>query len=105
MAVPVDTLISPEMFSRRLAAAGEEPLRQALVGAVTHLHALIRDLKPTPAEWRSLIAFLTEVGHASDDRRQEWVLLSDLLGATALVEEVNAHRFFLHVRQRKSLRS
>src|SRR5690606_1902600 len=36
--------------------------------------------------------FLTEVGHASDDRRQEWVLLSDLLGATALVEEVNAHR-------------
>ena len=33
--------------------------------------------------------FLTEVGHASDERRQEWVLLSDLLGVTALVEEIN----------------
>jgi hydroxyquinol 1,2-dioxygenase len=92
MAVPVDTLASSEVFSRRLAAAGEGPLRQALISTVTHLHALIRELKPTPAEWRDLIAFLTDVGHASDDRRQEWVLLSDLLGATALIEEVNAQR-------------
>ena len=40
---------------------------------------------------RQAIRFLTEVGHASDDRRQEWILLSDLLGVTALVEEINTH--------------
>ena len=38
------------------------------------------DLKIGEAELRSLITFLTEVGHASDDRRQEWVLLADVLG-------------------------
>ncbi|MDX3975238.1 dioxygenase [Shinella sp.] len=92
MVSPVDTLTASDAFARRLAAAGDGRLRQALTATVTHLHALITELKPTPAEWRSLIAFLTEVGHAADDRRQEWVLLSDLLGASALVEEVNTRR-------------
>lgn len=83
---------SSEIFGRRLAASGDERLRQALVAAVAHLHTLVRELKPTSLEWRSFISFLTEVGHACDERRQEWVLLSDLLGVSALVEEVNARR-------------
>lgn len=92
MASSLDASNLSEVFARRLAASGDQSLRQALVAAVTHLHALVRELKPTHAEWRSMIEFLTEVGHACDERRQEWVLLSDLLGASALVEEVNARR-------------
>jgi hydroxyquinol 1,2-dioxygenase len=49
-------------------------------------------VRPTNADWRDAVAFLTEVGHAADDRRQEWALASDLLGVTALVEEINSRR-------------
>lgn len=57
-----------------------------------HLHEAIREARPTQAEWKHVNRFLMEVGHASDDRRQEWVLLSDLLGLTALVDEINSAR-------------
>lgn len=82
---------SAEAFAARLTSGGS-PLPQVLSAVVTHLHALIRDLRPSQADWRALIHFLTDVGHASDERRQEWVLLSDLLGASALVEEINCRR-------------
>jgi protocatechuate 3,4-dioxygenase beta subunit len=48
----------------------------------------MRELKVSEAELRSLICFLTEVGHASDDRRQEWVLLADVLGFSALAHDL-----------------
>ena len=83
---------SAEVFAERLAQAPDAALPQVLSAVVTHLHALIRDLRPSQADWRAVIHFLTEVGHACDERRQEWVLLSDLLGASALVEEVNGRR-------------
>lgn len=67
-------------------------LGQFLAHLVRHLHEAVREARPTPADWRQAIHFLTEVGHASDDRRQEWILLSDLLGLTALVEEINSPR-------------
>ena len=68
------------------------PLSRFLVELVRHLHELVRETRPTPSQWRQAIAFLTEVGHASDERRQEWILLSDLLGVSALVEEINSRR-------------
>jgi hydroxyquinol 1,2-dioxygenase len=80
------------MFAQRLPQSKDDSLPQVLAAAVTHLHALIRELRPTQADWRKVIEFLTDVGHASDERRQEWVLLSDLLGASALVEEINSRR-------------
>jgi hydroxyquinol 1,2-dioxygenase len=83
---------SADIFAERLAGAAQKPLPQILAAAVQHLHTLIRDFRPTPEDWKRVIAFLTEVGHASDERRQEWVLLSDLLGASALVEEINSRR-------------
>jgi protocatechuate 3,4-dioxygenase beta subunit len=83
---------SADLFAQRLATTRDRPLTQILTAAVQHLHALIREFQPTPQEWRDLIAFLTDVGHACDERRQEWVLLSDLLGASALVEEINSRR-------------
>ncbi|MDB5552210.1 MAG: catechol 1,2-dioxygenase, partial [Rhizobium sp.] len=83
---------SADIFAQRLAGGEQKPLPQILAAAVQHLHNLIRDFRPTPEEWKRVIAFLTDVGHASDERRQEWVLLSDLLGASALVEEINSRR-------------
>ena len=83
---------SAEIFARRLAGSQQKPLPQILMAVVEHVHALIKEFRPSPEEWRKVIAFLTEVGHASDERRQEWVLLSDLLGASALVEEINSRR-------------
>jgi protocatechuate 3,4-dioxygenase beta subunit len=83
---------SAEIFAQRLSSTKQKPLQQILTAVVQHLHALIREFRPSPEEWKSVIAFLTEVGHACDERRQEWVLLSDLLGASALVEEINSRR-------------
>ncbi|MDK1492564.1 dioxygenase [Sinorhizobium sp. 7-81] len=83
---------SSEIFAQRLPQSNDKRLPQALAAVVMHLHQVIRELRPTPADWRNVIAFLTDVGHASDERRQEWVLLSDLFGASALVEEINSRR-------------
>ncbi len=83
---------SADIFAQRLASTELKPLPQILTAAVQHLHALIKEFRPTPEDWKRVIAFLTDVGHACDERRQEWVLLSDLLGASALVEEINSRR-------------
>jgi protocatechuate 3,4-dioxygenase beta subunit len=82
---------SSEIVAARLAAQ-HGALPRFVVALVRHLHDLVKETRPTPAEWRQAIAFLTEVGHASDEKRQEWILLSDLLGVSALVEEINSRR-------------
>ncbi len=56
-----------------------------------HLHAFVKDVELTEAEWDAAISFLTATGHKSDDRRQEFILLSDVLGVSMLVETIN-HR-------------
>lgn len=83
---------SADLVEARLEGADAGRLGGFVVQAARHLHMLAKDMQPTVAEWRAALEFLTEVGHATDDRRQEWVLLSDLLGLSALVEEINAKR-------------
>jgi hydroxyquinol 1,2-dioxygenase len=56
---------------------------------VTHLHAFVEETGLTREEWMTGIEFLTATGHKSDDRRQEFILLSDTLGVSMLVEMVN----------------
>jgi hydroxyquinol 1,2-dioxygenase len=56
-----------------------------LSAAVRHMHAFAREVSLTPAEWLAAIGFLTEVGHACTPVRQEFILLSDVLGLSALV--------------------
>jgi hydroxyquinol 1,2-dioxygenase len=80
-------------FAARLAdsaMAGGNAAAHRLVDLVSRVHLLVGDLKPSPDEMRAAIAFLTEVGHACDERRQEWVLLADVLGLSALVRDINA---------------
>ncbi|HVW55507.1 MAG TPA: dioxygenase [Rhizobiaceae bacterium] len=81
---------SAEIVASRLGR--EDALSAFLIRLVEHLHTLVKEMQPTRDEWREAIRFLTEVGHASDERRQEWILLSDLLGVSALVEAINAPR-------------
>jgi len=57
-------------------------LKQLLQAVVRHLHAFLRDVRLTEKEWKQAIDFLTAVGHITDDRRQEFILLSDTLGAS-----------------------
>jgi catechol 1,2-dioxygenase len=64
-------------------------LRELLTSLVRHLHAFVRDAEPTIAEWQRAIEFLTATGQKSDDHRQEFILLSDVLGISTLVETMN----------------
>lgn len=50
---------------------------KAVLAIVGRAHDLVAELKPTPAESRALVDFLTELGHPSDARRQEWALLAE----------------------------
>jgi hydroxyquinol 1,2-dioxygenase len=64
-------------------------LKLLLERLVLALHEYIRDVRLTEAEWEDAIAFLTAVGQACDERRQEFILLSDVLGASMLTVAVN----------------
>ena len=67
-----------------------DPRRLELMrGVVTHLHAFLRDVRLTEDEWAAAIAFLTAVGHLTDERRQEFILLSDTLGASMQTIAIN----------------
>ena len=64
-------------------------LRELLSSLVRHLHAFVRETEPTIAEWERAIEFLTATGQKCDDERQEFILLSDVLGISMLVETIN----------------
>lgn len=83
---------SAEAFARRFADRRDDATAVLLSAVVARVHDLIKEFRPTPEQWRSVIEFLTDVGHASDERRQEWVLLSDLIGASALVQDIHSRR-------------
>lgn len=83
---------SSDVVVGRLKKSADMPLARALMSVAAHLHQVIREVRPTQAELRNAIGFLTEMGQACDEKRQEWVLLFDLLGASALVEEINCQR-------------
>lgn len=62
-----------------------------MTSLVRHLHAFVKDVDLTEEEWARAIGFLTATGQMCDDVRQEFVLLSDVLGISMLVETIN-HR-------------
>jgi hydroxyquinol 1,2-dioxygenase len=72
-------------------AAPRARTREITQSLVRHLHAFVSEVAPTEDEWFAAIDFLTRVGHITDDRRQEFVLLSDVLGVSMLVIGLN-HR-------------
>lgn len=75
----------------RFAATPDPRLKQILTSLVRHAHDFVRDVELTQDEWFAAIQFLTRVGHMCDDKRQEFILLSDTLGISMLVDAIN-HR-------------
>ena len=75
----------------RVAAAPDARVREVSEALIRHLHDFVREIEPTQAEWAAGIAFLTRTGHMCDDKRQEFILLSDTLGVSMLVDAIN-HR-------------
>ena len=64
--------------------------RELLVGLAGHLHAFVRENKVTQDEWGAAIDALTRAMKFTDDKRNEYILFSDLLGVSSLVDMVNA---------------
>ena len=62
------------------AGTPDERLRTLMTALTRHLHAFAREVRLTEAEWGQAIEFLTATGHITDDKRQEFILLSDVLG-------------------------
>ena len=67
-------------------------MQEIAVSLVKHLHAFVREIEPTEAEWFQAIQFLTATGQKCDDNRQEYILLSDTLGVSMLVDAINHRR-------------
>ena len=82
-----ETITQAVLASQRNAA--DPRLREIMVSLVQHLHAFARETRLTEAEWGTAIAFLTAVGQKCSDTRQEFILLSDVLGLSTLVTAQN----------------
>jgi len=85
--------IDEQTITRAVTAAqaqcADPRLRVVLESLVKHLHAFAREVKLTEAEWFKGIEFLTAAGHITDDKRQEFILLSDTLGLSTLVNTLH----------------
>jgi hydroxyquinol 1,2-dioxygenase len=73
----------------RLADAESPRLKEILTSLVKHLHDFAREVKLTEDEWMEGMQFLTATGHKCDEKRQEFILLSDTLGLSMLVVAMN----------------
>jgi len=76
---------------QRFAQTSDPRLRQIMLGLVNHLHAFIKEVELTEAEWFQAIEILTETGRMCSDKRQEFILFSDTLGVSMVVDLIN-HR-------------
>ena len=66
-------------------------LREIMAALITHIHAFVREIEPTEAEWASAIDWLTRTGKMCTEKRQEFILFSDVLGVSLLIDAIN-HR-------------
>jgi protocatechuate 3,4-dioxygenase beta subunit len=69
----------------QMASTPDPRMREIMAAAVKHLHAFAREVNLTPGEWIKGIEFMTKVGQMCTPTRQEFILLSDTLGLSALI--------------------
>ena len=67
----------------------DQRLKELMGSIVSHLHMVVKETEPTFEEWLKAIEFLTKTGQKCDDRRQEFILLSDVLGVSMLIDTIN----------------
>ena len=82
---------SAELVIERFHNCKNPRLKEVMIAAVRHLHEFAKEVEPTMDEWCSCIQFLTDTGKMCDEKRQEWILASDTLGVSMLLETIN-HR-------------
>ena len=78
-----------ELAAERWGNIPDPRLRQVMTSMIKHLHGFVRDVEPTPPEWFTAIDWLTRTGKMCDDKRQEFILASDVFGASMLVDAIN----------------
>ncbi|MEJ7931116.1 intradiol ring-cleavage dioxygenase [Ramlibacter sp. AN1015] len=76
----------------RMADAPNPRFKEVMSALVKHAHAFVREVQLTPDEWMQGIQFLTQVGQMCDEKRQEFILLSDTLGISMLVVAIDQAR-------------
>ena len=85
--------VNPERITQEVigsfADTPDARLKEIMTGLTTHLHAFATEVKLTEEEWSKGIAFLTAVGHMTTGKRQEFILLSDVLGLSMLTVAIN----------------
>src|SRR5438552_15666008 len=82
--------ITAEVLAR-FSATPDPRLRRIMLSLISHLHAFIKDVELTEAEWFQAIEILTEAGKMCSDKRQEFILFSDTLGVSMVVDLID-HR-------------
>jgi hydroxyquinol 1,2-dioxygenase len=80
-----------DIVRQRWTAIPDPRLREVMQSLIKHLHAFVREVELTEAEWFTAIDFLTRTGKMCTDKRQEFILASDVLGVSMLVDAIN-HR-------------
>ena len=81
--------LTEEVIKAYSANAVSPRMQQIFAALITHLHGFVKDVELTEAEWFATIEFLTATGKKCDDKRQEFILLSDTLGVSMLVDALN----------------
>src|SRR4051795_4481378 len=79
------------LAAERWGTARDPRTAELLTALVRHLHDFAREVRLTEAEWMAAIQWLTRTGQISDDKREEFILASDVLGLSMLVVQMN-HR-------------
>src|SRR5438874_7720743 len=77
--------ITAEVLAR-FSGTPDPRLREIMLSLISHLHAFVKDVKLTEAEWFQAIEILTEAGKMCSDKRQEFILFSDTLGVSMVVD-------------------
>lgn len=80
---------SAEIVEASLGHTDDPRLRAVLGSLVRHLHDFVHEVRLSPAEWQAAIGFLTATGQTCTETRQEFILLSDVLGVSMLVESLD----------------
>ncbi|MBY5346938.1 intradiol ring-cleavage dioxygenase [Rhizobium leguminosarum] len=80
---------SVEVVTSRNAQARDERLKRVMEVVTRKLHEAVKELQPTQDEWMEAIFFLTRTGQTCNEWRQEFILLSDVLGVSMLVDAIN----------------
>jgi protocatechuate 3,4-dioxygenase beta subunit len=88
----VEYTFATEAVVASFASTPDPRLRLLLQRLVPYLHDYVRDVGLTLDEWSAVVDFLTRTGQTCDDTRQEFILLSDVLGISMLVETINGQR-------------